>query len=1304
MAKKSCELYPEVNGKPSRMYRDLLKVKKLKRPMANYIYAVYLSQNLADAMDNAGFKRNAQGEHSADDVWKFLDVASWQREVNSLTDTEEQEGFIDSNHQRINFTDAKVALEKADAFNDSHKGLTATVVQHGDIFHIIAAEKNSRTLTYAQDVKTKLKVWDAEKQAFAAVGIDIENMPQELKSIFSPQHTGLVQYLQNMQRMQIQHLNKRDALLFFNMDANSPQVQRLVGSFGSIDAAAQALDDFNHGANNLTAAQKTLLQRAVTHCKNMRGIDLNTLKIQVNAMTQNILGNSPDEDVRIELHKLNKKYKIELNELHRTDSKIRTLSDAATDAAFVLQRQIRELEKIKGNNAEGKRLEITLNQLMKELENKKYYAGILNFLKEASHRLSYDPATQSSVIDTMLQNVPQTGTELEKLFAMAKTLQDIKSLKEQYYPLVSALADDHLAIDEAIAQVDIDNIRQTAKALKNIFDKVDSKVDDKVKTTMKGLLRKIVGETAPDGQIIENLVEMAAADSSIMDYLYSAGRASNPIIAAMGSIIRNAQDSRDGAMNDISLRIRRATDKLYKSGSSSEFMYEDDGHITSDIDWGAYKAARKAHIKSLYKQGLRGFDLKQAIEDWEDNNTEDRVVDRNNGRKERVPNQLYRKTEDFQKNWTPAQKEYYDTMMQLKGEIGSLLPAYAQHQYLPPQLRRNMLDAIGQARNVGDVWKAVKNKVKDQWKIREDDEQYATNGIIDGDEYGITEGAFDNTPLRQIPIFFVNRVEQGELLKNFSTGMAALAGTAINYDAMSNVAQVVEFIGDFVINQSARNNEKQADMVETKQIRVFKDLWKKAKNTNTTGLIEGFISQAIYGQRLDPEQMGYRFSKLVSKIIGYTSFKGLATNIKGALSNYLVGEFQMLIEAGAGEFYNLKDYVWAHTKLFGGSGAGGEIAELLTNNVKHKGVLLREMFDPIQENFTDKSHTKYYKSMFRQLMSHDCSFIGYSSGEYLIHYVNMYGILHHEKVMLNGEITSLYDAFEVTNLQDNNAELRLKQGVTMLDGSAVTPEYIDKIRKRIRYANQSTHGSMNDEDKGLIHQKLWGRAVMNFRQWMVEHYSRRFRKRHFDASLGEDREGYWVSFYHMMLNEDTKEEWKEGSKKDAIGMFMKDLWYFTLRAQSQWSNLSDMEKANVKRVHTEMMMYVALLGLSFALGEPEDHKREFWRRWWIYQVRRMILDTEASMPLPQTISSGLTILQSPIAGVNTMNSLLYTFYGITNGDIVTEIKSGDHKGENKYWRNMKKYNLPFFKDWEQMQKMADDESIFQVFENTPSNH
>lgn len=1293
---KSCILYPEVNGQPSKMYKDLLEKNKLGRPLVNLIYSSYIASNAADAMDNAGYQRNNQGEHNAADVMKFLDVYTMLNEMATLSSEELSWGIVDNNGNRVDFTDGKQALEKADAFNDAHTGLTATVVQHGNTYNIIVQEKSSRNITYGIGVKEKLQVWDAEKQVFAAKGIDIENMPQELQGLFSPMNTNLVSYLQGLQRVAIGNIYKKDALLLFTMDPNSAQVRRLVQSFGSIDAAAQAINDINHGATNYSTGQKTLLARAINHCKQYQGIDLNALKAQVDQIQQTVVQNSPEEAIKDTLHKLNKKYKIDINEIHRIGNKINTLSEAAADAAVTLQRQIRQLEKEIGNNVEGKRLEGVLNQLMAELANKKYYQGVLNFLGEAQ--------SQVSEIDNMLNNIPQTGTELEKAFGTAKILQDIKSLKEQYYPLVSALADEHLTIDESISQRDIDNIRQSAKDLKEFFDKKEKLLDNLTEQTMIALMTNIIGNTAPNGQAMINVIRMAAADSSLSDYLYSVGRASNPIIAAMGDIIRNAQDSRDGVMNNFSLRIRRATDKLYKSGSDSSFMYEDDGHIISDIDWGLYKAARSAHIKDLYRQGLRGFDLKQAIEDWEDANTEDRVVDNTNGRTERVPNKQYRKAFP---NLTQAQQEYYDEMMQLKGEIGSFLPAYAQKQYLPPQLRRNMMDALGQARDVKDVAKALRNKFENIWKIREDDENYNMNGIIDGDEYMLTEGAFDNTPLRQIPIFFINKVDQNELLKNFSSGIAALAGTAINYDAMSNVAQVVEFIGDFTKGQVARDKDPKADIIENKQIRVFKDLFKWGKNTNTAGLIDGFISQHIYGQRLDPEQAGYKWAKLVTNIIGYTSFKGLSTNLKGAFSNYLVGEFQMMIEAGAGEFYGFTDYLWAHSKLFGNSGVGGEMAELLTNNMNSKGTLFREMFDPINENFSDKSHTKYYKSMFRQLVSHDCSFIGYTSGEYLIHYVNMYSILHNQKLLLNGKKISMYDAFEVTGKQDGNSELRLKAGVTMLDGSAVTPEFIDNIRKKIRYVNQTTHGSMNTEDKGLIHQKLWGRAVMNFRQWMVEHYSRRFRKRHFDASLGMDREGYWTSFKELMFNDETSDEWKQGHKLTAIGLFMKDLMYFTLRAQSQWHNLDEMQRHNVKRVHTEMMMYFALLGLSFALGEPDKHKKEFWRRWWIYQVKRMILDTEGSMPHPKFISSALTILQSPMAGVNTVNSLLYSFYGLTNGDLIGDndtIKSGDHKGENRYWRNMKKYNLPFFKDIEQMEKMSEDESIFQVFRDTPSNH
>jgi hypothetical protein len=44
--------------------------------------------------------------------------------------------------------------------------------------------------------------------------------------------------------------------------------------------------------------------------------------------------------------------------------------------------------------------------------------------------------------------------------------------------------------------------------------------------------------------------------------------------------------------------------------------------------------------------------------------------------------------------------------------------------------------------------------------------------------------------------------------------------------------------------------------------------------------------------------------------------QALTVNIVGGVSNTLVGEWQMMIEAGAGEYYNFKDYGVAKARIF----------------------------------------------------------------------------------------------------------------------------------------------------------------------------------------------------------------------------------------------------------------------------------------------------------------------------------------------------------------------------------------------------
>lgn len=1307
MSNPTCLAFPEApNGERSRLYNDLLK-KFHSRPITNLFYAMYSAPNsdIGTKMDTAGIARNRQGQHDADALSEFMGFDKFVNDMGSLSVEAKKANLIDNNGKSIDFSDGVIALQKAEDFNEHHQGLVATVVRHGDVFNVLVNEKDSRTHLYADKVKEYLKVWDTYKQAFNAKGIDIDNMPTSLREVFNPLNVGLASYLRGLQQISIDNIYERDALILFKLNKTSPHVQRLISNFGSLEAAARAIADLNHGTIvGLEESKRKLLKRAVNDSQKMQGMDMIALNDQVQNEILNLRFVSSSTDIQAELEALNKKYHIDINEIHLRDDrkdrhgveKIQSLSEAAANAALLLQRQLRALERERGHNVEGRMLEGTINTLLKELNNKRYYSGILKFLGEAAKHIGN--------IDNMLNNLPQSGTNLEKAFATSKILQNIQSLRLQYEDLLQALASEQLVIDESINQVDIDNIRNEAAALVKFIDTKKNIINALAENNMLQILKEIVGDKTADGQPIINAVRLASKDSSLMNFLYSMGRASDITVAAAGTIIRNAQDERDTELNKIARRIRKATDALYKAGFNTKFMYEDNEHIASNINWKAYEDARKQEIKSLYAQGFSKFEIKQRIEDWEDANTEEREVDYVNHRKERVPDYKFRKVEDFQEGWSQEQKDYYDEIMQIKGEIGTLLPAMAQKQYLPPQLRRNFLDAVGDAKSLEDILKAVKNKAENLYKIREDDTDFNKRGIIiDGQEYAYSPGAFDNTPLREIPIFFVNKVEGEEILTDFSAGIQALASTALNYDAMNRVAHTVEFMKDFVVNKYTTTSDPQVDMVRDKQVGIFKTLYNRATQSHTESLMNGFIFQHIYGQRkagIEPDWV----TKLGNKLIGYSSLLNLATNVKGATANYIMGEFQMLIEAGAGEFYGFKDYAWAHTKLFGTAGVGGEIMELLTNNMNHKATLMREMFDPLQENFSDKAHKRYHHSMFRQLMSKDCSFIGYSSGEYLIHYVNMYSVLHNTKVLLDDKVISLYDAFKTVDVGNNNAELKLKDNVTTLDGDPITQEFLDKIKRKIRGVNQNTHGSMNAEDKGLIHQYLMGRMVMNFRQWMVEHYSRRFRGRHWDNNFGEYREGYWVSLWKGVFNRETKDTWKSGNHMDALAMFMKDLYTFMFRSQSQWHNLSEDQKYNIQRVKSEMTLWLLLNGLSFALGDPDRHKREYWRRFWIYQTKRALTETTASMPTPSTINSIITMINSPITSINTLNSFFYLFTGIDDLISGEQIKFGDHKGEYKYWRNLKKYLLPGFKDYEQMQNLGEDDALFKVFDTSPANH
>ena len=106
-----------------------------------------------------------------------------------------------------------------------------------------------------------------------------------------------------------------------------------------------------------------------------------------------------------------------------------------------------------------------------------------------------------------------------------------------------------------------------------------------------------------------------------------------------------------------------------------------------------------------------------------------------------------------------------------------------------------------------------------------------------------------------------------------------------------------------------------------------------------------------------------------------------------------------------------------------------------------------------------------------------------------------------------GNVITIVDAKleeDIKKDSDGNiisATIKVKDGVTNLDGSAFTDKDLMDIKLKISKVNQSLNGAFNEDDKGAIHRGALGRLMMQFRQWMPAHYSRRFRGRHWDADL-----------------------------------------------------------------------------------------------------------------------------------------------------------------------------------------------------------
>lgn len=1275
----ACILIPEVNGEPSILYQELDKDIKDKN-LTNYIYARYLVSGVAAQMDAAGYKRNKQGQHKLKDVKAFFEYNKIIGETNRSIEADARRlGSMDDFGDYINFDNAEDAYNLAVSFNNSHKGRIAYVIQHGDKFNIIIENKDSRTQKRELDINSELAAWEAFKIDLTNTGVDVDELINIAPALINP--IVLLRFLDTMSILKTGRndiLTAKDIEIFLTLSKNNPRVQTLLNrGWGTMEEVAQRCYDALQNPSSVTPSLHSLINNTIIDAKTNCPFNFTASKRNIeNNVIPNYISTNEVKSIQDVLDDLERKYDITPNAINRKSKEIKTLKDAITDAITTITREIRVLESKGGITKASQKLNKNREILAEELKNKRYYFGLVQFLNQA---LIY---TQS--IHNILASVPDSGTELENIRNRAEALSRAKSLQDGYYHIVEALSNlDNLIIEENISEADKKQLQDKAKEVLDLLNKQKGLIQSKQHDVVLDNLKATLGGESYLGQSYADILSMLAADTSIDNYIYSVGKSSNPLIASSGTIIREAQINRDEQLRQFSDRIGKATKKLYDAGYTSEFIYDSEGRIISDINWESYAEEKNRAKNLLRSQGLTGYAFREALEQWEENNTEDRVVDFVTGRTERVPNSNYRLANNPLNSLSSEQLEYYNTMMQIKGELGTLLPYYAQKQYLPPQIRKSSLDIISDgisrklsAKKVASLlWENFKSKI---YKIREDDEDFITVNKY---------GDYDNTPLKDIPIFYFGKLKDNdELLRDFSSAIQSLAATAVNYNAMSSIVEILECIQDLVGDLDLRDGEDNRPSVDKislldRTINIVNHLRKKATETNTKAILDSYVEMLVYNEKYKGNK---KLNKIVNALLGYNSVAKLAVNTTGAIANVTAGELQMLIEAGGGEYFNIKNLLVAQTRIFGDllGRTPGKVWDLLSNNRSSIDILISEFFDAQQDIYSEKAKQRYHKNVFRRLFGKLDPLMMYSGGEYLIRQTLAYAVLDAEKVLLNGKKVSLLKCFDKVETEKGFYELKLKDDVTKLDGSSLelNDEYLQEVKNKIRHCSQACFGAMNTEDKGIVNQHFLGRAAMNFRQWMVEHYSRRYRKRHWDYSANKDVEGYWYTTIMVVGKE-----------------FLKGYKDITATYEMLKDTLEDDQKANLRKAGMEALILLSLMGLSMCLGDEDDHDGEFFMRLWILNTKRMLQETKAAMPIGAITEFG-RVIDSPFPAMNTVSGLLYPITGIKDLDDV--IQRGRYKGWNKYWRNILWYTVPFYKQVDQLLNLTQENSMFAVYDRS----
>lgn len=945
---------------------------------------------------------------------------------------------------------------------------------------------------------------------------------------------------------------------------------------------------------------------------------------------------------------------------------------------------------------ESKVLSNIINTEMKRLsiyqgDNKKFTANQKVLISDLETKLLYH-VEKEGIYNYLIDAIEVAGNLKERLKILkeenlslnekSSVLRDIHNYLYSYSSVLEDIRE--LLIDK---EEGYEDIKEATDNLSNALEYL--RVDFRLTAIPMFIefLKPFMGQSieVPFGKLkgkvirVEELVKRADSDISFFDrWLDSMADSSDYMLKLIDQAVKVAKNKARLNIMDVAKKLQAAHIKLEKAGiKDTSWMFERDekgnktGNYASLINYNDYNNARKRAFESLNNEQISNIERTRRKHRWEYDNTE--IIDG-----VRVPKRdLY--PNRVMSSWNSAQREYYDTIMNVREDMLKFLPeGTLKDPMLTVQVRKDLLERVKSSRNVKEGISQMWENLKDQVVAREDDTDF---GIVKGTE------DFRGREVKELPIYYVNPLSNmNDLSEDVTSTMIAFVAMAEEYDAMNKVIDSLEVGRILLEDREIAKTQGSRPIIEKLSV-MGRTITSKLNKTNSNFMarLNSFFDMQVYGRYMKDEGKiwGMDIGKLANFVNKTTALNSLALNLLSGISNIATGKVMMRIESIAGEFFTERDTIKADSIY--AKEVPSMMSEIGSRIKASKIALFDELFDVMQDYDTKIKNVEFDKKRFSRFFSTNTLFFMNNAGEHWMQNRTALALANAYKMKdPKGSIVSLWDSLEVSYTDNDKSlggKLKLKEGYTKEDGSEFMEEDIYKFTRRIAAINQRMHGIYNRADRNAAQALAIGRLALMYRKYLVPSLNRRFRKATYNFDLGSFEEGYYTT--------STRFLWQLG----------KDIREGKMILATRWKDLTPTERANLKRALTETSHFVVLC-LFLALYKVGDRDRPWLERLFEYQAKRLRTELGALIPSASMVGEMWTILKSPAAGLRTAESLGNMVgainplnYGVFNEDAI--LQSGRYKGKSRGFKAI--MESPFFPTSKTIYRALHPEELVSIY-------